>query len=251
MSDDYWNTVGPAIPGDVAEQYTSHRLVREVIGSRRALKILDLGAGDGRAVDLFASINQNLTYYGVDIEVSPEVASRSRADVQFETFNGTDLPYDAEFFDIIFSHQVFEHVANPLKLLMDVRRVLKPSGSFVGSVSQLEPYHSFSLWNFTIYGFGKILLSAGLKLEQLRPGIDGPTLIMRSASNRDQRYSKFFGATSPLNQRLIRKGGKAGMSTKQINHRMLQYAGHICFVATPAETNEAVAANVSGPESPV
>jgi SAM-dependent methyltransferase len=231
----------------VTEQYTSRRLAKEVIGSRKDLRILDLGAGDGRAIDFFRGLGTSLQYFGVDIESSPEVSTRTRADADFKSFNGTDLPYGDGSFDIVYSHQVFEHVARPLELLRDIRRVLKPSGEFVGSLSQLEPYHSYSLWNFTIFGFAKLLLSSGLTLRELRPGIDGPTLIMRSLNNRDPRYSKFFTGTSPLNGRIIRRGHARGLTPKQINHRMLQYAGHICFVAVPSLHVEEPAQTVSGP----
>jgi SAM-dependent methyltransferase len=245
VSETYWDAVGPAIPSDQAEQYTSQRLVERVIGARRSLRVLDLGAGDGRAVDLFRQLDPTIVYRGVDIELSPEVSSRKRTDAMFDVYDGVNLPYESESFDIVYSHQVFEHVLSPGPLIRGIRRVLKKSGHFVGSVSQLEPYHSYSVWNFTSYGFQRILAANGMQLTELRPGIDGVSLILRSESNRKDFFRRFFGETSPLHARILRRGRKAGMNVKQLNHRMLQYSGHICFVATPS--GEWVAGDGLGP----
>ena len=57
------------------------------------------------------------------------------------TFPASNIPYDAGWSDIVFSHQVFEHVRHPEQLMRDIARALRPGGEFIGSVSQLEPYH--------------------------------------------------------------------------------------------------------------
>ena len=72
----------------------------------------------------------------------------------------------------MFSRQVFEHVRHPDALMREVARVLKPGGVFFGSVAYLEPYHSRSIFNFTPYGLMTVLGNAGLRLSELRPGID-------------------------------------------------------------------------------
>lgn len=71
----------------------------------------------------------------------------------------------------------------PESLLADVTRVLRPGGAFVGSVSCLEPYHSFSYWNFTPYGWyvwlarrgtGGVLVGRVRQREsRKRPGVRG------------------------------------------------------------------------------
>ena len=37
------------------------------------------------------------------------------------SFDGINLPYDNDFFDIVYTHQVFEHVRKPHPLMCDVR----------------------------------------------------------------------------------------------------------------------------------
>jgi SAM-dependent methyltransferase len=179
----------------------------------------------------FSALDREIVYSGVDIQDSPEVKSRSITDDRISTFNGIDLPYASSSFDVVFSNQVFEHVQNPAALLREVRRVLKVGGHFIGSVSQIEPYHSFSLWNYTLYGWDRLLESCGLTVTVYRPGIDGVTLTMRSIEGRKQKYARFFEEESPINRRIQRNGERTGASIKQINHRKIVYSGHLCWIA--------------------
>jgi hypothetical protein len=130
---------------------------------------------------------------------------------------------------------VFEHVRHPERLLGEVARVLSPTGFFVGSTSQLEPYHSFSLWNYTIYGFKLIVEEAGLSMIEVRPGIDGPTLIERSYRKRPREMSRFFTEESPLNRAIDEDAAAEGKHPSIINFRKLLYCGHFIFCCRRAD----------------
>lgn len=142
------------------------------------------------------------------------------------SYNGTEIPFPEDEFDIIFSNQVFEHVRYPEKLLIEVSRTLKPSGQFLGSVSYLEPYHSYSFFNYTPYGWYQLTQACGLRLELLAAGIDSLALINRSL-DRTQEESSWW-KTSPLNKKIIEDDS---LTIKQKNYKMLMYAGHMVFVA--------------------
>ena len=194
--------------------------------------ILDLGCGAGNSIDLFKNINPDIQWYGTDIEDSPEAQLRTRSDGDFKTYDGINLPYDDNFFDLVYSSQVFEHVRHPDELLKDVFRVLKPGGYFTGSVSYLEPYHSFSIYNFTPYGLMISLDDAGFKTEEMRPGINGPALIFRQMLNAPQKLEPFFNRLSLFNLAVNVSGFIFGLSHQEKNFLKLQFAGHICFLAT-------------------
>jgi len=198
----------------------------------RPLAVVDLGAGHGGSVDRFRKRFSSLSWVGVDIEASPEVKGRTRMDCEFRTYNGVDLPFADESIDLVYSRQVFEHVRHPEQLLRDVARVLKPGGSFVGSVSQLEPYHSYSLWNFTYYGFALLAHDAGLTLKEFRPGIDGLSLISRNLMKFHLRwpvdmFKPWFGADSPLNRWLELQFPKR--TVRELNKVKVSFSGHLCF----------------------
>jgi SAM-dependent methyltransferase len=256
-----------AIPNDHARQVDAYDMLLPLRGDG-PLRFLDLGAGDGRSFDKVREIRAGVDWIGLDIASSPEVRSRTRTDCTFITYDGVTIPFPDQHFDVVFSRQVFEHVRYPEKLLQEIRRVLRPGGSFIGSVSQLEPFHSRSYWNFTYMGFASIASEAGLRPVELRPGIDGFTLTLRNfalfgVKAKNTMFHQYFKNASPLNllidallqpeamnaadlAEFVRLKGfvseyfpsnnfapkiaeSASLSIQDINRIKLQYAGHICF----------------------
>lgn len=142
---------------------------------------------------------------------------RIRDELNFLTYDGVDLPLSHDSVDIIYSHQVFEHVRHPQELILEVFRVLKEDGYLVGSRSQLEPFHSRSLWNFTPYGYVTLLKSAGFSEFFVKPGIDGLTLIIRSLvrNSLSRMFSIFFSRESPLNFVIETSSRVLGFGVKQ------------------------------------
>jgi SAM-dependent methyltransferase len=175
-----------AIPGDHSRISSAEDLLGEVLASRanEKIEILDLGCGDGRGLDLVRSHAPNGRYRGVDIEGSPEVRSRNRTDGQFLAYDGVNLPFDQGEFDVVYSRQVLEHVRHPDLVVREVRRVLRTGGYFVGSLSNLEPYHSFSIFNYTPYGVFRLMEDNGLALRAMRPGPEGISMTVRQLSGR-------------------------------------------------------------------
>ncbi len=225
----------PFLFSDHSRQATAECFAREAVRHLSgAGRILDLGCGEGDSEAFFSEVDPNADWFGVDIEDSPEVRARRHTDGAVATFDGTNLPFRDGAFDLIYSHQVFEHVRHPDELLRDVARVLGPGGRFVGSVSYLEPYHSYSIFNFTPYGVMRVLQDAGLELEALSPGIDGPTLIARQVFNRARFFQAFF-RHSPFNLAIGGLGRAFGLRHEHINFLKLQFTGQICFAARKRE----------------
>jgi ubiquinone/menaquinone biosynthesis C-methylase UbiE len=128
----------------------------------------------------------------------------------------------------VYSHQVLEHVRKPELALREIARVLEPDGLFIGQTSQFEPYHSYSLWNFTVYGFKRIVEDAGMQLAELRPGIDGFTLMRRTYEGRPPEMSKYFSQESPINEEIEKAAGDK--RTQVRNFRKLLFCGQFAFV---------------------
>lgn len=228
---DIYSYLKEALPVDHSKQVNATMILKShVSNGLNPKKILDFGCGDGRSYDLFKRILPDSSWCGVDIEISPEVGSRTRTDATFVSYDGENLPFDDESYDLIYSHQVLEHVRYPDAVLMEINRVLKDGGHFIGQTSQFEPYHSYSMWNFTIYGFKRIVEEAGLKLTEIRPSIDGFTLMERTFKGRPPEYSKYFSEESPINKEIDESATSKNKSHQIINHRKLQICGQFCFV---------------------
>lgn len=225
-----WNELQPCLPKDTASQFTAMQYAQRLAPSLApGALVLDLGCGSGISLDQFRSVAPLAQWIGVDIEHSPEVDARTRADGEFRTYDGVNIPADSGSIDLIYSRQVFEHVRHPEPLLADIRRVLKVGGSFIGSTSHLEPYHSFSYWNFTPFGFKRLVEAAGLQLVELRPGIDAIALITRAYRNNDATFNRWFAEESPLNQEIDAWARANNQSVQQTAFRKLSFCGQFCF----------------------
>ena len=227
-----YDTLKDCLPTDHAKQVQSTFYIDRLMSSSSpGVSVLDLGCGVGKSVDVFRKYNDTVDWCGLDIEASPEVNARKRDDAAFFSFDGVRIPFDASRFDIVYSHQVFEHVRRPEELLLEVARVLKPGAAFIGSVSTLEPYHSFSYWNYTPFGWHTLLTGAGLQPVEFRPGIDAIALIQRNYDGNPPEAGKWF-KKSPLNDDIDRWAAKNKRSPAQTNMRKLQFCGHLVFHAT-------------------
>lgn len=220
------------IPQDSSQQVTSEYYISQVLSpeNSQTIKVLDLGCGVGNSEDKFKTYGQNIEWYGLDINESPEVNSRTKTEGNFYTFDGINIPFAANYFDIIYSNQVFEHVRYPEALLKEINRVLKPSAYFIGSVSYLEPYHSFSFWNYTPYGFKEISTQAGLEVMEIRPSIDALTLIIRRALGTPKFFARWWEKESPVNLIISLLGKITNKNSVTINSIKLMFCGQFCFL---------------------
>jgi ubiquinone/menaquinone biosynthesis C-methylase UbiE len=220
------------IPQDSSQQITSEYYISYLLKQKNQsnIKVLDVGCGEGNSEEKFKDILTDIEWFGLDIAESPEVNSRKKTEGNFYTFDGVQISFEDNYFDIIYSNQVFEHVRYPEALLKEIHRVLKPDGYFIGSVSYLEPYHSFSFWNYTPYGFKEILTQAGLSVLEIRPSIDALTLIIRRALGTPKFFTRWWKQESPLNYLISFVGKTTKKNHAAINSIKLMFCGQFCFL---------------------
>lgn len=233
--------LGTALPSDHASQTLADSYIERELGrvEHRPWRVLDLGCGAGGSVDLFRARDPDVQWVGLDVPGSPEAPATPRTDARLESFDGVSIPFEDGSFDLVYCKQVMEHVRHPGPLLADVRRVLAPDGFLAGSTSQLEPFHSLSMWNYTPVGFAALLSEAGLTVVELRPGIDGVTLIVRRLVGTgryfDRWWARWWGARSPLNRVIDAYGRRRGFDVRALNATKLLFCGQFTFVAQRAE----------------
>jgi SAM-dependent methyltransferase len=98
----------------------------------RDSRIVDLGAGNGRTVDLYHEMGfkhievvDRANYLDDDIA---KTITLHTCDLAFEP-----LPFKTAGLDIVSAYQVIEHVENPWHMVREVSRCLKPGGLFLCS----------------------------------------------------------------------------------------------------------------------
>lgn len=225
--------LGDVVPSDHARQTLADAYAEQEIGrpAQGRWRVLDLGCGAGGSVDVFRARDPSVQWVGIDVPGSPEARGRTRRDARFETFDGVLLPFQDGAFDLVYCKQVLEHVRDPEPLLAEVRRALAPGGWFAGSTSQLEPYHSLSLWNYTPVGMVRLLERVGLRAVELRPGIDGPTLIAWRLAGFHRCFHRWWGRESPLNRALNASGRVLKADARTLNATKLLFCGQFAFLA--------------------
>jgi SAM-dependent methyltransferase len=222
-----------ALPSDHARQTLSERYIELELGRsrERPWRVLDLGCGAGSSVDFFRARDPGVLWVGLDLPDSPEVRNRTRTDAPFETFDGVTIPFDDASFDLVYCKQVLEHVRHPAALVAEARRVLAPGGFFAGSTSQLEPFHSLSVWNYTPLGFAQLAEEAGLAVLEVRPSIDALALIAYRMLGARRIFDRWWGGQSPLNRAIDAYGRVRGLGPQAINATKLVFCGQFAFLA--------------------
>lgn len=134
----------------------------------RGSTVLEIGCGGGQCRAWFRKRGHN--YVGTDI-------SRSRVSQELRTHGGPDiladahfLPFKDESFDMVYSAAVTEHLACPLLMAQEVKRVLKPGGYFCSNVSFMEPWHDASFYHMSPLGVYELLVAAGFEIRNIWPG---------------------------------------------------------------------------------
>lgn len=138
---------------------------KQVKGDKRFVA-LDMGCGTGYGSYHLAKIFKKV--YGVD--VSDEAIQEAKKhwkknNVQFQVGSGTKIPFRDNFFDVVATFEVFEHIKEWKQFLKELKRVTKKNGIIYistpnkdihspGTKKPLNPYHFFEM---TVDEFKKAL----------------------------------------------------------------------------------------------
>ena len=90
-------------------------------------KIIDIGCGNGLIASKF---DDNFIKYG--LEVSLIAAEKAKKHITNITTNPLSSDtYDSEFFDVVFSYHVIEHVEDPISFIENIHHIMKTHGKLV------------------------------------------------------------------------------------------------------------------------
>lgn len=104
-------------------------------------EIADVGCGDGiMALGLFQRVQpKRLVGYDVNRTNVEHLLGEMRREgvahdlpqaLQFQVSGSTRIPAADEDFDFVYSWSAFEHVSDPVAVLLEIRRILRPTGQF-------------------------------------------------------------------------------------------------------------------------
>src|SRR5687768_8332178 len=119
-------------------------------------RLLELGCGEGKVLRTLARERPGLTLLGCDVR---DVPPADRA-FEFRRMH-EDIPAKDGELDAVVFNDVLEHVADPVAMLRELRRVIRPGGMLVGFVP-LEGQPG------SAYGFYRALLGSDLYRDTKR-----------------------------------------------------------------------------------
>lgn len=91
-------------------------------------KILDIGCGRGECLTGFYKCGMNV--YGID---QSDVSKKNYPEINFKFCDlmSEKIPFEDEFFDVIFSKSLVEHFYYPEKIFQEINRILKKDGKII------------------------------------------------------------------------------------------------------------------------
>ena len=126
------------------------------VGQDKSFKVLDAGAGKMPYADLF----DHVTYEAADIDDNPEL--NYRCDI-------AEMPMPDDTYDLVFCSQTLEHVTDPVKVLTELRRVLKPGGQAWLSAPFFyeEHFKPHDYFRYTRFAWRHMALEAGFRVDDV------------------------------------------------------------------------------------
>lgn len=113
-------------------------LITNEISRRERKKILDIGCGDGSFIIRF---KKDCEVFGVDISRRAiKIAKGAGIDAYTVDVSYEKLPFEDEYFDIVYMGDVIEHLVNPDFAINEAARVIKSNGFLVLSTPNLASW---------------------------------------------------------------------------------------------------------------
>ncbi len=125
-------------------------------------KVLDIGCGDGFISQSIKNIYPNAEVFGIDIsKTAIAIAQNKYPIINFQTANAEEkLPFEDNFFDLVFSGEHIEHIKDTDTYLEEINRVMRKGGVFIITTPNLAYWVNRLL---LLFGFQPFSCEASLK----------------------------------------------------------------------------------------
>ena len=135
-------------------------LTAQIVRHAHAMKgkLLDIGAGRSRRyAALFSAVTEYITL-DASTDGKPDIVGSAEK-----------IPLPDGSVDSILCTQVLEHVPHPVIALQEMFRVMKPEGSILLTVPQMNELHEVprDFFRYTSYGLRTLFEDAGFRVEEI------------------------------------------------------------------------------------
>lgn len=199
------------------------KLISEKIGSRRRkVELLDLGCGTGRfSIPMATRLGYSVTGADKSEEMLREARKKAgAAQVRWDVQDAMSLTYPEESFDAVFMSHLLHNVDEPLKVVKECYRVLRPRGILFNRYGAIEdiredPVHKFfpgaieldEVRTPTVKQVEKWFRTAGFR------NVSSETIVQQSCRSAEERLRKvelkYISVLHLINQSAFEQGLEA------------------------------------------
>ncbi len=133
LADSWWDPAGffhgiGTLLNPVRVPYIE-RVVQNLAGESTDRRVLDIGCGGGLLAEPLSALG--MMVIGVDASIRSLAAGRDHGDtVRYAGAIADRLPFSDASFDVIVAMEILEHVEDPVAVVVEATRVLRPGGIF-------------------------------------------------------------------------------------------------------------------------
>lgn len=209
------------------------RLILELLGEVKGLRVLDVGCGDGELAVALSELGGEVV--GVDlspamIEAAERRAQKSGLKVAFKVASAQKLPFRDAQFDVVVAVTVLCFVRDTAPVFQEMARVMRPGGrlvigelgkwSFWAAQRRIRGWFGSRLWREgrfrTATELATSAKAAGLQAASVRGAVYYPrwSIAARALAPYDRAFSRRtnLGAAF-LALRAVKPGGQAGQES--------------------------------------
>jgi SAM-dependent methyltransferase len=139
-----------------AGQERRWQMIQSAAGKLLSGHVMEDGAGVGIYLEKMAETACQTV--GLEVDLERTIETQQRVD-QVVCGIGEHLPFPADYFDLILSHEVIEHVQNDRRVIAEIVRTLNPGGRLVlFCPNRGYPFETHGIYWRGRYRFGNIPL---------------------------------------------------------------------------------------------
>jgi len=157
--DYHWQQIAKNLFTFNAYVQARYQQIVDQIPKSNNLKILDIGCGDGVLLYLISQKNKSLLT-GIDLDQDSLKIATTKVKAKFIKASAYNLPVKSSSYDYVLASEIIEHLDQPKKMLIEIKRVLKPKGiAIITTPVKIfpKPEDSLHVQEFTVKNLNQIL----------------------------------------------------------------------------------------------